>query len=150
MGKWDPSKPNAGRSGARWRAGRLAALERDQYVCHWCHHGGAGEADHWPLSIGQLRHQGLDPDDPQHLVASHGTNAPCGTCGCVHNQRRNGRRYQVRLPTPVRTAPTSATATAGWWEGSPGSCPHAGESVEAPGGTFIHDPQCRYNHKIAW
>ena len=83
MGTWDPARPNAGRSGARWRACRIAVIDRDEGICHICGHAGADEADHHPLSLAELRAAGLDPDDPAHSKAAHG-----GTRGCPYCPRR--------------------------------------------------------------
>lgn len=89
MGKRDPSKPNAGRRGARWIACRVAVLERDNYTCHVCGHPGAGEADHFPFGRQELRAMGMDPDNPDHSRAAHGSNYPCPTCGRKCNQERD-------------------------------------------------------------
>lgn len=110
MGSWNPRKPNAGRSGARWRACRQAVLERDAGICRWCGHAGAGEADHYPMSISELRAERLDPDDPQHSVASHGVTGPCQTCGCTANQNRNGRNWTA----PVEATCAYASSNPAW------------------------------------
>lgn len=90
----DPTRPNAGRSGGRWRAARLAVLERDAGICRHCGHGGAGEADHYPLSLAQLRALGEDPDSPDHLVAAHGTSARCPVCHAACNQDRQAKGWR--------------------------------------------------------
>lgn len=84
----DPAKPNAGRRGTRWRKARAQAILRDGGICRHCGHPDAAEGDHWPLTIDQLKTRGLDPDDPDNVVASHGTSCPCPTCGRRCNQER--------------------------------------------------------------
>lgn len=88
MGAWDPAKPNAGRKGARWQKCRRIVLERDTHICHICGHPGADQADHYPLSLAQLKAAGLDPDDPAHSRAAHGTR------GCRYCPRKTDGRLR--------------------------------------------------------
>lgn len=82
----------AGRKGRRWRRARAAILATST-LCHLCGHEGAGEADHHPLTLGQLIAQGLDPDDPAYLKPAHGAFSRCPTCGRCCNQVKGDRDH---------------------------------------------------------
>lgn len=86
---------HAGRKGGSWRRARALCLAASD-ICHLCGHGGAGEADHHPLSIAELLDAGLNPDDPQHLKPAHGTSARCETCGIACNQAKNTKGYTIK------------------------------------------------------
>lgn len=80
---------HAGRRGRPWRRCQATVLERDGGICHICDHPGAGEADHYPITLKQLRLEGLDPNNPDYSRAAHGSNSPCPYCP----PRRGKPRY---------------------------------------------------------
>ena len=81
---------SSGRRGRRWRRCREAVLEVST-ICHLCGHDGAGDGDHHPVPLGELKRLGLDPDDPAYVKPAHGANSRCPTCGRCCNQVKGAK-----------------------------------------------------------
>lgn len=90
---------SAGRVGRPWRRARAQVLAHST-ICHLCEHPGAGEADHHPIPLAELRRLGLNPNDPVHLKPAHGSSAPCPVCGLCCNQIKGNK---IQPPRQARS-----------------------------------------------
>jgi hypothetical protein len=81
---------SSGRKGRPWRRCRAIVLASST-ICHLCGHDGAGDGDHHPFTLQQLRAMGEDPNDPRWVKPAHGALSRCPTCGRCCNQMKGDR-----------------------------------------------------------
>jgi hypothetical protein len=82
---------SSGRSGRPWLRTRAHVLSVST-VCWLCGHEGAGDVDHDPPLV-ELRHLGLDPNDPRYCRPAHGALSRCQTCNRACNQVKGARDH---------------------------------------------------------